>query len=297
MGKKKIIISGASSALMNAVIDLIQLQKKYNIIGITTRLRKEHRKDIEWVECNLAWPGNDYSFIEGADTIIHAAAISNAYTRQDYFDVNFQSTKTLVELSKRFGVNNFIYISSVVACENSGNYGLSKLMSENEIKSNLNNWLIIRSSVLYGYSEKAPIDSLIKKIAAKQIIPCPVGDPDSLIPLYYLDAARLVFDAIFVEKLSNTTKFIVGPQMFNYKNLAHEIAKSLQKIIIIVPVPKVILMGLKTLIQLLGIKAGIYPDQIVRLYHPCKDAKAIENNELAHLSDYVRKHFGAQVDL
>ncbi|MCF6171608.1 MAG: NAD(P)-dependent oxidoreductase [Bacteroidales bacterium] len=289
MPKKKIIISGATSSLMNAVIDLVQLQEKYHIIGITTRLRKDQRKDIEWVECKLAGTENDFSFIKDADTIIHAAAISNAYTQKDYLAVNFQSTKTLVDAANKYKLNKFIYISSVLACENCGDYGLSKAMSENHIKSILNNWLIIRPSVLYGYSEKAPIDSLIKKIAAKQIIPCPVGDPDSLTPLYYLDAARLIFDAIFVEKLSSTTKFVVGPQAFNYKGLTNEIAKSLQKKILIVPVPKVILMGLKNLIQVFGIKAGIYPDQITRLYHSCKDVKAIENAKLTPLSEYVRK--------
>ena len=150
MVKKKIIISGATSFLMNAVIDLIQLQKKYHIIGITTKLREGQRKDIEWMECNLAMAENDYAFIKSADTIIHAVAISNAYTQQDYLNINLQSTKTLVDLANRFQVNSFVYISSILACETCGDYGLSKAISEKYIKSNFNNWLIIRPSQLYG---------------------------------------------------------------------------------------------------------------------------------------------------
>ena len=107
--------------------------------------------------------------------------------------------------------------------------------------------------------------------------------------MYYLDAARLIFDTVFVEKLSNNTKLVLGPQSFNYKSLAFEIARSLQKKILIVPVPKIILTGLKKLIQVLGIKAGIYPDQIVRLYNPNKNIKAIENNKLTRLSEYIRQ--------
>lgn len=290
MAKKKIIISGATSAIMNAVIDLVQLKNEYHIIGITTKLQKGQRKDIQWMECNLTMTVNDYAFIKGADTIIHAAAISKAYTLKEYLNINLQSTKTLIYYANKFHVNNFIYISSIVACETCGDYGLSKFLSENYIKTNFTNWLIIRPSQLYGYSEKAPIDSLIKKVSTKQIIPSPIGDPYGLTPLYYLDAARLIFDSIFVDKLSKTIKIIIGPQAFNYKSLVSEIAKNLNRKIFVLPIPKIILFNLRKLIKILGIKAGIYPDQIVRLYNPNKNIKIIENNNLVYLSEYIKQH-------
>lgn len=291
MAKKKIIISGATSAIMNAVIDIMLLQDKYDITGITSKIGKNHRKDIKWVERNLTKSNNDYSFIKGVDIFIHAAAISNTYATKDYFKINLQSTKTFVDLANHYKVPNFVYISSVVACEKCGNYGLSKLLSENYIKSHFNSWLIIRPSVLYGYSEEAPIDSLIKKIASKKIIPCPVGDNISLIPLFYLDAAQIFYNTIFVEKITNHTKLILGPQAFNYKSLITEISKNLSKKVLIIPIPKLMMMMIKILIQLFGIKVGVYPDQVVRLYNTNKDIKTIENKKLLYLSEYLkRKH-------
>ncbi len=289
MAKKKIIITGATSAIMNTVIDFIQPQKEYQIIGITSKIKKGNRKDIEWVECDLTMSNNNYSFINGAEMLIHAAAISNAYTLQDYLNTNFQSTKKLVDLANHFRVNKFVYISSVISSKTSGHYGLSKMVSEEYLKFNFKTWLILRPSVLYGYSEKAPIDSLIKKVATKNLIPCPIGDPDNLIPLYFLDAARLIYSAIFTEKICNTTKLLLGPEAFNYRSLVVEISRSLHKKVFIIPVPRIIMMGLKNLIRLFRIKVGIYPDQIVRLYNSIINFKSTDNKKLKYLSEYIRK--------
>lgn len=288
MIKEKIVITGASSAIINAVIDNIQPKDKYDIVGITRRLQKEHRKDIDWIECDLSSDKNDYSFFKDADTIIHAAAVSKAYTKQEYFKINFELTKNIVDIANRFQVNKFVYISSIVADETSGYYGLSKLTSEKYIKSNFKNWLIIRPSQLYGYSEKTPVDSIIKKVSNNKIIFSPVGDPYRLIPIHYLEAARLIFESIFVKDFTNTTKLIIGPQSFNYKSLITEIAKSLNHKVLVIPIPKIIMMSIKYLLQTFNLKTDIYPDQIVRLYNPDKSINT-KNSELIKISEYAHK--------
>ena len=288
MTKKKVVISGATSATMNVVIDLIKQSDEYSIIGITTNLKKIQRNDIEWVELDLQIAENDYDFLKNCDTIIHTAAISNAYTKQDYLDINLQSTKTLIDNSNLFGIRKFVYISSILACKNCGDYGISKLKSENYIKSNANNYLIIRPSQLYGYSDKAPIDNLIEKIKKNKFIICPIGDPSILIPLYYKDAARLIFNSIFTDKLSPTIKLIIGPQAFNYKSMALYIASCLSKKIIIVPIPKIVLIALMKTIKLFGVKRIIYPDQIFRLYNPNINVKPIMSNA-TQLSDHINE--------
>ncbi len=286
MNKKKIVISGATSAIINAIIDLLQQHEEYNIIGITTNLKKVKRNDIEWIELDLQTTGNNYDFLENCDTLIHAAAISNAYTEQEYLDINLQSTKILVDNANLFGIRKFVYISSILACESCGDYGISKLRSEEYIKSKINNWLIIRPSQLYGYSAKSPIDKLIKKIKTNKFIICPIGDSNSLFPLYYLDAAQIIFNSIFTDKLTRETKLIIGSQAFNYKNMAIHIASILNNNIIIVPIPKIVLIALMKAIKLFRIKRIIYPDQIFRFYNPNMNVKP-DNINLPHLVEYI----------
>lgn len=290
MTKKKIVISGASSSIINAVIDLIQTKDKYNIVGITRKLQQEHRKDIDWVECDLSKDNNEYSFLKSVDTIIHAAAVSKAYSLQEYFKTNFESTKKLVDMTNRFQVNRFVYISSILADVTSGYYGLSKITSEKYIKSNSKNWLIIRPSQLYGYSEKTPIDSIIKKVSNNKMIFSPIGDPYRLVPIHYLEAAHLIFESIFIKDFTNTTKLVTGPQVFNYKSLVTEIMKSLNRKVLVIPIPKIIMMSIKYLLQTFNIKTGIYPDQITRLYNPNRDIKNSGNSKIMHLSEYIKMH-------
>jgi len=290
MLKKKIVITGASSSIMDAVISLVQLKGNYKIIGITRKIKAKFRNDIEWIEFDLSNTDNDYSILEDTDIIIHAAAISNAYTQQEYLDINYKTTKTLVDNANKYGVKRFVYISSVLACKSCGFYGYSKFMSENYIKSNFDNWLIIRPAQLYGYSEKAPIDSLISKIASKRFIPSPVGDPKGLIPLFYKDAAKLIGEAIFEEELISTTKIITGPQAFNYKALINEISTVLERKVLIFPIPGFVLTGLRNFLVLTGIRIGIFPDQIFRLYNPDKSILA-QNREITTLNEYIRRKY------
>ena len=159
---KKIIITGASSAIMNAVIELILLEEKYKIVGVTRKQQQNHRNDIEWVENDIT-SDRDYLFLKDADLLIHAAAVSNAVNKEEYFKTNYEATCNLLKAATKYKVNRFIYISSIVSNEHSGYYGQSKLKSEKFIKNTFDNWLIIRPSQLYGYSDKAPIDSLIKQ--------------------------------------------------------------------------------------------------------------------------------------
>jgi len=291
MSSNKIIVSGATSALMSAVIDRIMANGDGNITGITTDMQKAHRSDIEWVKMDLSKTGNDYSFLKGAEMIIHAAALSNAYSKQQYLDVNFQSTVNLVENAKKYGVPKFVYISSILACNTCGDYGFSKFKAENYIRANFNDHLIIRPSQLFGYGKKSPIDALIEKIRSNKFILCPVGDPRGLYPLYFKDAARTIYRFLSGDHLSGKTLTVVGPQAFNYKELAGEIAATLNKKVLIIPVPKWVLTGVKNTIKLSGLKIGIFPDQIVRLYHPNKNIEPSKGNFLT-LGKYIRKEYG-----
>jgi nucleoside-diphosphate-sugar epimerase len=288
--KKKVVITGASSSIIDAVINLIEPKKNFEIVGITRKVRQGFRQDIKWVECDLAGEDVDYSFLDNTDIVIHAAAVSKGYTRQAYLEFNFQTTKVLIDKANQYGVKRFVYISSVLACKTCGDYGYSKYIAEEYIKANFTNWLIIRPAQLYGYSEEAPIDSLINKIASKRVIPCPVGDPKGLIPLYYLDAALLIYQLVFEEEIITAIKTITGPQAFNYKGLVYEIANAIDKNITIFPILKIVLTILRYFIVITNARIGVYPDQIFRLYNP--DKNLIPNSsEITYLSEYVRKNY------
>jgi len=91
--KKKVVITGASSSIIDTVINFIKPKESFEIIGITRKVRQGFRKDIKWVKYNLAGEDVDYSILDNADIVIHAAAVSKEDTRQAYLEFNFQTTK------------------------------------------------------------------------------------------------------------------------------------------------------------------------------------------------------------
>jgi len=288
MNKPLILISGATSDIMNELINKL-VTSSIDVIGITRNIAKVNRHDIKWIECDLSEPEINLPFMQGVDLVVHAAALSNALNESEYDRVNFTSTKNLVENAKRYNVENFVYISSIFASNNCGMYGISKLKSEEYIKSNLTKWLIFRPSQIFGFSKNYPIDKLINYIANNKFILCPVGTKNNLYPLYYENLVDIIYHEITFPKQAQTTITINTTVAYNYYSLVRHIARVMNKRILIIPVFKFVMLLMRNLIIISGIKMKTYPDQIYRLYaEPDVSYPEGINSKFMTLTNYLK---------
>lgn len=288
MDKKLTVITGASSYVMDQLIDRL-IETEYQVIAVSRQNRKnESRKNVKWISCNIADKGQNLSFLKNADVLFHAAAISKAYHREEYLFNNYQSTINIVEASKKYRVKKIVYISSILAGYDFGDYGLSKIKSEEYVRQNFSNWLIIRPSQLYGYSLNNPIDKLIDTIRKKKTVWCPAGDRKGIYPLYYRDMVQYVFESSVTKDYSNSIKVITGPIAYNYKGLINEIAGALNRKIIILSIPSFVILTVWFLIKNLKLKLGVYPDQLYRFYHNNTAIDPDPGNGLS-ISEYLNK--------
>src|SRR2546425_3118324 len=53
--------------------------------------------------------------VDGVDAVVHVAGIVKARRPTDFFEVNTQGTKNLLEAAMRHGVGRFVYVSSLAA--------------------------------------------------------------------------------------------------------------------------------------------------------------------------------------
>jgi nucleoside-diphosphate-sugar epimerase len=244
------------------------INEGYQIIAITKNKNKVYYESgISWKFCDLSIQENDFTFLREADILIHAAAVSYAYTYKEYIQNNFKSTVNLVNAAKVYNVKNFIYISSVSAGLGNGYYGISKIKSEDYIKANLSKWLIIRPAQIYGYVNKTAIDKLISNIKNNRIVLCPVGDKKIICPIYYKDLAQKLLESIIYYEDSNTTIVMHGPEKFTYLELVKNIKNNLKRDILILYIPKFFIFLAYFFIKAIKIKVGIYPDQFFRFYN------------------------------
>lgn len=271
--RKNILITGASSILMHELIEKIN-ETKFTIWAVTRDRTKISNPKTKLLEGNIRDPAFINSIIldNKIDIVIHAAAITHTSDTQEYFDVNLQSTINLVNASKQNNVQKFIFISTRAATMDSGAYGISKLKAEEFIKTNIDKWLIIRPSEIFGGNKKEGIDKLINDLFHKKIILCPMNLKSKLYPIFNSDAAQVIFNLIFDEHLDNKVLTINGKEGFSYYELIRRISKSLERKVFIIPIPRFIMFTIKRIVEVFRIRTGIVPDQISRLYS-CKETE------------------------
>lgn len=265
--RKNILITGASSILMHELIKKIN-EKEFIIWAVTRDSAKISNPKIKLLEGNIRDPSfiNSIVLDNKIDIVIHAAAITHTGNAQEYFDVNLQSTINLVDASKQNNVQKFIFISTRAAGKDSGAYGISKLKAEEYIKTNVDQWLIIRPSEIFGGNKKEGIDKLINDLLHKKIIFCPMNLKSKLYPIFNGDAAQVIYDLVFEQHLDRKVITINGKEGFSYYELIDKICKTMKKKVHIIPVPKIIMFTIKWIVEVFKIKTSFVPDQISRLY-------------------------------
>ncbi len=148
----KIIITGDESHFVNKVRDAFLSH------GCNVRLFSMMGDD---------W---DESLIEPGDRVIHVAGLTprKGVSTEDFYVVNHQKTKRLLEICQRKQIARFVYISTMAVygeqlrtigdnpiglqtpCDKPAPYGESKLLAEQEIQNaSISDWTILRVPSLY----------------------------------------------------------------------------------------------------------------------------------------------------
>ena len=248
---KKILITGASGFIGSFLVEEA-LKSKYEVYaGIRKSSNIEYLKDpgIKFLELDFSDPIKMNRQLKEAgdfDYVIHNAAATRALKKNDFFIINYQYTRNLIEeLMKQKEVpKKFIYMSSLAAfgpgdpnqlnpIKSSGEaqpistYGKSKLASENYLKS-LSDfpYIIIRPTAVYGPREKdlfrifLLIDKNIELFMGHQ--------KQHLSFIYVKDLARVVFQAIHSEVI-NKGYFISDGNTYDSKSFGNMIKAHLDK--------------------------------------------------------------------
>jgi nucleoside-diphosphate-sugar epimerase len=179
--------------------------------------------------------------LEGVDSVIHLAAISNdPCSELDHeltIQVNLDATRELLKISKELGVKRFIYSSSssVYGIKDEPNvteelslepltiYSKTKAQCEHLLKKfNDNNFttVSIRSATVCGYSPRQRLDVIIniltdRAIREKEII---VNGGDQKRPNIHIDDITDLY-----LNLLTTPKELISGEVFNYGGKNHTV--------------------------------------------------------------------------
>lgn len=284
--KRKVFITGISSEIMQHFVALMDANE-VDVVGLS-RSRKNTVPFVNTIEGDLLEPASYSAFVKGCDTIIHAAAITHSFSKDQYFKVNHEATKTLVDLAKANKVKSFIFISSNTAGRQSGAYGFSKLQAEDYVKEQLDSWVIFRPSEIFGGTKAEGIEKLINDILTKSTVLCPQGVPTDFYPIHLQDAVDAMFKASSDPTAINTTQVIGGSKGYSFIELIELIKSVSGKNPKVIFLKKSWMFFIRRIINLLPFSLGFAPDQVERLYASKEVRSRVKINEQIKLEDYIK---------
>jgi len=259
---KKILITGASGFIGSFMVEQA-LNEGYEVYaGIRKTSNKKYLKDkrIKFIEFNFAdnkGLKKIFSDLKKQNIrfnyIIHNAGITKANKKQDYFTINYQYTKNLIDalISTNSVPGKFIYMSSLAAYGpvQKGNnlikltdipkpvtsYGESKLKAEKYITSQNNfPYIIIRPIGVYGPREKDFY--LYFKLIKKHLQPLIGFTTPNVSFIYVKDLVKIIFAAL-ESNITNKAYFVSDGVISNSMILGDTIKKHLNKKTIKIRIP------------------------------------------------------------
>jgi nucleoside-diphosphate-sugar epimerase len=282
---RHVFVTGASSELMQEVLKRLD-SSKYTASGLTRTPEHLVSDRVSWVVGEINQPESYKTELAKADIIIHAAAITHSKKPTPYFKVNVEGTQCLINAIPQGKDPLFVFISSRVAGEESGAYGVSKLRAEEEVKK-LNSWVVIRPSEVFGGSKAEGIDKTIRSAIEGGAQLCPVGVESKMFPIHLNDTAEGIFQAAVDGSAKNQTLILNGRSGYSFSELLTLIEKLSGKRMTIIPIPKWLLGLVGLLAKVTPFDFGFVPDQVPRLYSTKTHGSSTE--ETISLESYIQE--------
>jgi len=198
--------------------------------------------------------------------VIHLAGIvhnPNA-SLEECMEVNYRATSHLFELSKKYGVKQFIFASTVAVYGEDNEavldedspvspqtpYAISKLKAEEYIRNNHDNiikYTIIRPTTVYGKYDRGNINKLVN-IVKKGVVPI-VGNGNNRKSFVYVEnLVEGILKTFFNEKAYNQTFILSDAKPYTMNQFIKTISAALGKKVIILHLPiRLVLVSLRML--------------------------------------------------
>jgi NADH dehydrogenase len=159
------------------------------------------------------------SALEGVDTVVHLAAQTGRAREADYFRVNTEGTRLLLDACQRAGRPQFLYVSSVAArFENTTayHYATSKAQAEQLVRHSALPYAIVRPTIVLGPG--SPIGRLLTSLGAGPIVPLPGTGRCRVQPIFVDDVADCLL-ALVDRGFSHEEVEIGGPEVSTLEQL------------------------------------------------------------------------------
>jgi nucleoside-diphosphate-sugar epimerase len=265
-----ILVTGASSAIGLRVVERLRGQGRP--VRCLVRSRPVANVD-ELVRGDLGDAASLDAAVQGAEVVLHLAAVTHARRSRDYIETNLIGTQRLLAAAARAGVRRFVHVSTRAVSETGGPYSLSKLLAERAVREAPIEHTIVRLSEMYGGAGTEGIDQIVARARRGSAIPIVGEGADRVCPMHVDDAVAALVGAIVAPVASGRT-YTLGGTCMTTREFAEACARAFSSACRLRPVPVPAVAALGWLGRVLPLP--IYPDQLARLRAADKPAVSPE---------------------
>lgn len=242
-GDRTVLVTGASGFVgMHACRELARRgwQLRALVRNRATAERRLAGVRAQLVVGDLRDPTVRASALQGADAVVHLAAIAIERPGQSYEAVNTDATVGLLEAARTAGVERLLHMSQNGASSDSPHRFLrSKGVAEDRVRASGLRWTIFRPSVIFG-----PEDEFVNVLArlvrlSPLIYPLPGGGTARFQPVCVDDVARAVGVALDRPDTEGRTFALGGPEALSLRQMVTRVlvAMKTKRLLVGVPVP------------------------------------------------------------
>lgn len=262
-------LTGGTGFVGQAVLD--EAARRGLAVRALTRRSQAERDGVTWIAGDLHDAEALASLVEGADAVLHVAAMTTAPDAAAFEAANVTGTAALIAAAKAAGARRFVFVSSLSAREPSlSMYGASKAQAEKLVAASGLDWTVVRPPGVYGPRD---VDYLEMFRAARLgVVPLPPRGASSLI--HVEDLARLLLD-LAAAPLGRVRHQLYEPDDgreggWSHRELAQLIGAAVGRGAVFAPhLPPLLLRAASRCDGLLrGPRARLTPDRVGYLTHP-----------------------------
>ena len=175
-------------------------------------------KNFKSIRASILDPKSYASYLPSIDTVVHLAAVTGKRPRKEYFAVNTDGTKILLEQCKQAGVRRFLHISSIAVKypdKSSYHYALSKELAECAVKESGLAYTIVRPTIVIGTD--SPSWKSLLRLAKLPITPIFGNGRNIIQPIYIDDLVECLLSILNEDPFTDKTLELGGPEQISFE--------------------------------------------------------------------------------
>jgi len=224
---RNIFLTGATGFIGSHLLARLTQDQSFSISCFVRDLRyipQGVRSDIQVIEGDLLAPETYSSYLSESNTVVHLGAVTGKADPKEYFRVNTEATKLLLNECKAAGVHNFLFASTIAVkyADNSRYfYAQSKEQAEELVRQSGLNYCIVRPTIVIG--PESPIWMNFSKIGKLPVLPVPGSGRARIQPIFIADLIECLVTILKQEQFRNETFDLGGPEETSMEEFLTEV--------------------------------------------------------------------------